>query len=263
MTEYYILIPIILLIAVTMAMVGKGGGNFYVITLVLAGITMHKAASTSQSIMLATSLAAMFIFSNNKKVDWKLTLIIGPSTFIMAFFGGYLSGLLGSHTLKIIFTVILIVVSFFMLIKVKNKPSITKTGFGYWHREFNGYSYTVNLFLVLPITSIVGLVAGAVGISGGSFIIPLLVLVSMVPMGIAIGTSSAMVAATSLMGLIGHSINGNFDLAFALPLITVAIIGGIIGGKLALKNKPKNLKLIFALTNLAAGIAMLVDIFLI
>lgn len=259
----YILIPIILLIAVTMAMVGKGGGNFYVITLVLAGVTMHKAASTSQSIMLATSLAAMFIFSNNKKVDWKLTFIIGPSTFIMAFLGGYLSGLLTGYTLKIIFTIILIVISFFMLIKVNNKPPNTNTGFGQWHREFNGYSYTVNLFLVLPITSIVGFIAGAVGISGGSFIIPLLVLLCKVPMGIAIGTSSAMVSATSLMGLVGHSIDGNFDVMFALPLILVAIFGGIIGGKLALKNKPKNLKLIFALTNLLVGIIMLVDIILI
>jgi len=69
-----------------------------------------------------------------------------------------------------------------------------------------------------------------------------------------------MVAVTALMGLLGHSINGDFDLKYALPLMAVAIIGGIIGGKLALKNKPKNLKKIFAVTNLVAGIIMVINI---
>ena len=60
-------------------------------------------------------------------------------------------------TLWIVFAVLLIVVSFFMLIKVKDKPIIEKHGFGYWHREFNGYKYTVNLWYTLPMTAMVGL----------------------------------------------------------------------------------------------------------
>jgi uncharacterized membrane protein YfcA len=75
-----------------------------------------------------------------------------------------------------------------------------------------------------------------------------------------VGTSSAMVAVTALMGLLGHSFNGHIDLSFALPLMAIAIVGGIIGGSFALKSKPKNLKKIFALTNLAAGIIMIISI---
>ncbi len=258
--DIYIMSAIILAIAIVMAMVGKGGGNFYVIAMVLAGVTMHKAASTSQAIMLGTSVAAMIIFNKHKKVDWKLALIIDPPTDIMAFFGGYFAGQVESESLKIVFASILILVSMFMMIKVKEKPYVELHKFGYWNRSFNGYRYTVNLWLTIPLTALVGLFAGAVGISGGAFKIPLMVMLCGIPMEIAIGTSSAMVAVTALMGLVGHSLNGNFDLWYALPLIGVAIIGGIIGGKLALKNKPKNLKLIFALTNLAAGIIMLINI---
>ena len=58
---------IVLVISVTMSMVGKGGGNFYVLAMVLVGISMHEAASTSQLIMLCTSVASMIIFSKNKK----------------------------------------------------------------------------------------------------------------------------------------------------------------------------------------------------
>lgn len=256
----YIMAAIIFAIAIIMAMVGKGGGNFFVIVMVFAGIAMHEAASTSQAIMLGTSVAAMLIFSKNKRVDWKLALIIDPPTDVMAFVGGYYSGRIEGETLKIVFAAILILVSIFMLIKVKDKPRVEKHGFGYWNREFNGHKYTVNLWLTIPLTALVGLFAGAVGISGGAFKIPLMVMLCGIPMEIAIGTSSAMVAVTALMGLLGHTVNGSFDLLFALPLVAIAIIGGILGGKLAIKKKPKNLKKIFAITNLLAGVIMLINI---
>jgi uncharacterized membrane protein YfcA len=81
-------------------MFGKGGGNFYVLVMVLAGISMHNAATTSQLIMMGTSLASMIIFSKNKRIDWKLALIIDPPTDIMAFFGGYFASYLEGTTLN-------------------------------------------------------------------------------------------------------------------------------------------------------------------
>ena len=266
MNTIFLMGIIILVIAVLMSMVGKGGGNFYVLAMVLAGITMHEAAPTSQMIMLGTSVASMVIFHKNKKVDWKLALIIDPPTDIMAFVGGYFAGQVEGITLKLIFAILLIAVSFFMFIKVKDKPLEEKHKFGYWNRTFGDHKYTVNLWVTLPITALVGLFAGATGISGGAFKIPLMVMLCGIPMEIAVGTSSAMVAVTALMGLIGHSINGSINghvnLEFAIPLTVVAIVGGIIGGKFALKSKPKNLKKIFALTNLAAGITMIISIIL-
>ena len=259
--ETYLLLGIIVLaIAILMSMVGKGGGNFYVLSMVLIGITMHEAAPTSQMIMLGTSTASMIIFHKNKKVDWKLALIIDPPTDVMAFVGGYLAGYVEGVTLKIIFAVLLITVSIFMYIRVKEKPLEAKNKLGYWNRNFGKYQYTVNLWITLPITAIVGLFAGATGISGGAFKIPLMVMLCGIPMEIAVGTSSAMVAVTALMGMIGHSLNGDLNLQLALPMTAVAIVGGIIGGKFALKSKPKNLKNIFAVTNLAAGITMIISI---
>jgi hypothetical protein len=251
---------IILIISITMAMVGKGGGNFYVLVMILAGIKMQNAATTSQLIMMATALTSMLIFHKNKKVDWKLALIIDPPTDIMAFVGGYFASDIHATTLKIMFASVLILISIFMFIPVKEKPLSFNNKKGYWNREFNGYKYSVNLWTVLPLTATVGFFAGAIGISGGAFKIPLMVMLCGIPMEIAIGTSSAMVAATALMGFIGHSINGDFNPNLAIPLALVAVCGGLIGSKLALKNKPKNLKKIFAFTNLLAAIIMIINI---
>ncbi|MFA9398014.1 MAG: sulfite exporter TauE/SafE family protein [Clostridiaceae bacterium] len=251
---------IILAIAILMSLVGKGGGNFYVLVMVLAGISMQNAATTSQLIMMGTSVASMIVFNKHKKVDWKLALIIDPPTDIMAFVGGYFAGNIEATTLKLMFSILLILISVFMFIKVKEKPIEQKNKFGYWNRTFGEYKYTVNIWLTLPITAAVGFFAGAIGISGGAFKIPLMVMLCGIPMEIAIGTSSAMVAATALMGFVGHSINGDFNPKLAIPLTIVAIIGGLIGSKYAIKSKPKNLKKIFAITNLIAAIIMIINI---
>lgn len=251
---------IILAIAISMSMVGKGGGNFYVIAMVLAGLSMHEAATTSQLIMVATSVAAMFMFHKHNKVDWKLALVIEVPTAIMAFCGGFFAGYIQGNTLKLIFAIVLLIVSLFMFIPVKEKSIPKKKKFGHLHRQFNDSEYIINLWLVIPLTAIIGFFAGAVGISGGAFKIPLMVMLCGIPMEIAVGTSSAMVALTAFMGFSGHMINGSFNAHIAIPLALVAVIGGFLGSRFALKSKPKNLKAIFAITNLIAGIIMIVNI---
>ncbi len=260
MNTIFMLSIIILVIAILMSMVGKGGGNFYILAMITAGVSMHNAATTSQTIMMLTSFVSMVIFNKYKKVDWKLALAIDPPTDIMAFVGGYFAGNWGGDTLKIIFAISLIAVSIFMFVPVKNKNIKDDTKFGYWKRKFGENEYIVNLWMAIPITAAVGFFAGAIGISGGSFKIPLMVLVCGVPMEIAVGTSSAMVAVTALMGFMGHAINGDFNPKIAIPLAIVAMIGGGIGSKYAVKSRPKNLKTIFAIVNLVAAIFMIIKI---
>src|SRR6056297_889597 len=131
----YILAIIILGIAVFMSMVGKGGGNFYILAMITAGISMHHAATTSQLIMMTTATISMLVFNKNKRVDWKLALVIDPATDIMALVGGYLAGGFEGYILKLMFANSLIIVSIFMFIPVKNKKIKTAHKFGYWKRK--------------------------------------------------------------------------------------------------------------------------------
>lgn len=252
---------IIFAIAIIMTMTGRGGGNFYVLVLVAAGQAMHQAATSAQFILMLTAFAGMLVFQKNKTIDWKLALVIDPPTDIMAFVGGSFSSYASNASLKFVLAGLLVLAGFLMLIKVKERPIHTGRKFGYWHRNFQGQSYVVNLWYTIPITAFAGLAAGAVGISGGSFKVPLMVLLCGVPMRIAVGTSSAMVAATAMMGFIGHATQGHFDPKEAIPFAVIAVLGGLIGGKFALKTKPKKLKLIFAYTTLAAALFMIFNAF--
>ena len=262
MFRLIILMLVIMVISVIMAMTGRGGGNFYVPTLIACGSPMHQAATTGQCILFATAVAASLVFHKRRTIDWKLALVIDPPTDVMALLGGYYAHLLPGYFLKFVFAGFLVLAAFLMLRPVKEHRIPAQSRFGYWRRQFGEYEYVVNLWLALPITAVTGLVAGMVGISGGSFKVPLMVLACGVPMRVAIGTSSAMVAATALMGLIGHAAAGDFNATQAIPLSAVAVVGGIAGGVFSLKTKPKNLKSIFAYTTAVAALFMIVNAWL-
>lgn len=262
MLKTIIISLIILLIGIIMTMSGRGGGNFYVPILIIAGLGMHQAAAMGQFILLIAAFTGTLMFHKHKLVDWKLALIIDPPTDIMAFVGGYFSSYLSGIHLKIILSIFLIFAGFFMMIKIKDRPIQWQKKIGFWHRNFAGEEYVVNLWYTIPITALAGLIAGAVGISCGSFKIPLMVILCGVPMQIAVGTSSAMVASTAVMGFFGHTIRGHFEPHFAIPLAIAAILSGIIGGRLAIKTKPEYLKTLFALTTFIAAIMVIINTFI-
>jgi len=249
----------IFVISVLMSMTGRGGGNFYVPVLIACGLPMLQAAISAQGILLCTAVAASIVFQKSQFIDWKLALVIDPPTDLMALVGGYYAHILPSGILKIAFAGLLVLSGFFMLRPARDRQYSDKNRLGFWYRKFGEHEYEVNLWLALPITAGTGLVAGMVGISGGSFKVPLMVLGCGVPMRVAVGTSSAMVAATAVMGLIGHSAAGDFNASWAIPMSVIAVIGGLMGGLYSLKTKQESLKKIFAYTTLGAALFMVIN----
>jgi uncharacterized membrane protein YfcA len=244
------------MVSAVMSMTGRGGGNFYVLILVACGASMHHAATTGQGILFLTAIVASLVFQKHRVIDWKLALVIDPPTNAMAFIGGYYAHLLSGGMLKAVFAGFLALAAFLMLRPLKDRSFRDSKRFGFWRREFGGHVYVVNLWLVLPITAATGLIAGMVGVSGGSFKVPLMVLACGVPMRVAVGTSSAMVAATALMGFIGHMAAGDFSASWVIPMSVGAVVGGLLGGRFSLKTRPENLKKIFAYTTGIAAVFM-------
>jgi len=144
-----------------------------------------------------------------------------------------------------------------MLLPEKQGHKDAVSRLGYWNIREGGNQYVINLWLAVPLTMVTGFFSGMVGISGGSFLVPLMVVGCGVPMRIAVGTATAMLAATALTGFAGNALHGGFDPALAIPCGAVAVAGGLIGSKIALKTKPKSLKTISGMLTIMAAIAML------
>jgi uncharacterized membrane protein YfcA len=259
MVKITIVAFIIFMLAIVMTVTGRGGGNFYVLTFVLAGVPMHEAATTGQFVLFTTALAASLIFHKNKVLSIPLALFIGLIMVGAAFTGGFLAYLFTGVSLKIIFSILLVVAGIVMFFPVKEHTKLIRHHIGFWHLKTSDHVYTINLWFVIPIILATGFCAGMVGVSGGSFVIPLMVLACGVPMRVAVGTASVLVAATAFSGFLGHALQGSFDPSFAIPIAGVTIIGGILGGNLATKTEPRYLKTLFALTTLAAAILMIIN----
>ncbi len=244
MEHIIILSVVFFIISAFFSMLGMGGGMLYVPILLFAGFSLKTAPSISLILILATSIGALFHFSKNKMVDWKLALVMDPPTDIMAFVGGYYSSYLPESYMKILLIIILIISGTLMIRRKKgnSRVKIKEKKWYYWHRHFNGNDYTVNLPLVILATSLIGIISGMLGITGGVIKLPIMVLLCGVPMGIAVATSTVMVALTALFGLFGHAIQGNIDYRIGLILGVSTIIGGLIGGRISLNLDKEKLK---------------------
>ncbi len=242
-----------------MIMSGRGGGNFYVIALVLSGVSMHTASTTSQFILIGSALSGALIFGKAKTMSWPLVFFFGGLNSLMAFIGGFEAHLFTGTTLKLVLAVLLGIAGIAMLFPEKEvlKQS-APSRFGFWNIRDRDNVYVINLFLAIPLTLATGFFSGMVGISGGSFLVPLMVVGCGVPMRVAVGTATAMLAATAFTGFLGNSLQGGFDPTLAIPCGVVAIVGGIIGSKIALKTKPKSLKFISGVITIIAAIVMMI-----
>jgi uncharacterized membrane protein YfcA len=164
MTPMIIVGSLIFIVAVLMTMVGKGGGNFYVVILAMANIPMHQAATTGQFILFSASIAAMIVFQKNKSVSWTLAILIGTISALSALGGGYFSHLFSGFVLKILFAVMLCIAGAVMLIPILDKSDrlSQKKHFGMMNFHSGGRQHRVNLWIAVPVTIVGGVCSGIV-----------------------------------------------------------------------------------------------------
>jgi uncharacterized membrane protein YfcA len=252
---------LIFIVALSMTLVGKGGGNFYVVILVIVSVPIHEASTTAQFILFTASLAGLIIFGKNKAVAWKLAVPIGALVAVSAFAGGYLSYLFDEIALKGAFAVLLILAGLVMLMPFSPNVSITeKNQIGQVVLMTEVGTLVIDLRIVVTVTLLTGFFSGMIGVSGGSFLVPMLVLACGLPMRTSVTTATPLVCTSALMGFSGHVLQGHFNPYLAMPLAALAVIGGILGGRFALKSKSEHLKRLFAITNMIAALLIILNL---
>ncbi len=246
----------ILAISIAFSMVGLGGGVLYVPILLALGVSIYDAVTISLFVILVMSISTVIIYNRRSVIDWKLAMVLEPPTAVLAFIGGMLANNINDTALTVFFAGILFITSIILVIPIKERKVILTYGWGYWHRRKKEKRYVVHLRGLIPISATAGFVAGMVGVSGGVFKLPAMVIIGHVPMRIAIGTSSFMVAITALSGLCGHVTNNTFDLLNTLPLATAAFVGGFIGSNISNRIKVPILNIF------VAGILFIISIWM-
>ena len=86
---------------------------------------------------------------------------------------------------------------------------------------------SVNVFLLLGLGGVIGLLSGMFGVGGGFLMTPALIFIG-VPAPVAVGTEANQIVASSVSGVLAHWRRGNVDFKMGFVLM----IGGFLGSGL-------------------------------
>jgi hypothetical protein len=114
----------------------------------------------------------------------------------------------------------------------------------------------------VPIGGALGFLSGMIGIGGGVFLSPLLLLMRWTDAKRTAAISSGFIVLNSLSGISGHLTRTSVDWASTVPLAAATFVGGFLGSRTgALRVRPRTLQLVLAIVLMAAGTKLCSTVF--
>lgn len=224
MTTLVLVLALSVLIGVSLGLLGGGGSILTVPILVyVAGMPAKEAIAASLFVVGVTSLAGVVSHARGGRVQWRTGLLFGLAAMAGAFTGGLLGGHVPGDWLLIAFALMMVATSLAMLRGRKDRAPSS-------HAHEDG---RLPLARILVDGSVVGLVTGLVGAGGGFLVVPALVLLGGLPMSVAVGTSLIVIAMKSFAGLAGYLTSVTLDWPLVLGVTGAAVVGSVVGGRLA------------------------------
>lgn len=242
-------------------MVGLGGGIFIVPILVIAfKFPIEMAVGATAIALFPSSLMSTIFNLIRKSVDIKLAVCLEIPTILGAVIGAYLTSIIPSAPLEIVFGLFLIFLGlktgsgktrekgiFLRLIDWLNnlKPQLIKG-------HYNVSLPSATLFGVFA-----GIVAGMFGIGGGVIKTPVMLNVFKVPVKVATSTSLFMITFTSMSAGFTHYRLGHVDMQIVAPVVSGFVSGAIGGNLLGIRLKDESVKKLIAFSIGLAGLAVI------
>lgn len=243
--------------SVFFSMFGKGGGEFYLPIIIAAlGLPYYVAAGTTLFILVAQGASMVAVYhSRLRLLDWMLAAIAGGVAAASSFAGGFVAGSLSARTLRLVFAALLYASAVLIYRGLSARPGSLPGP--RLERRVGGIAYQFNPLAAAAPVSLVAFLAGMAGISGGSLIVPILVVLGGVPLRVAIGSNSFLVLASASSAFLGHLARGGFDPRAGAVLAAVAVAGAQVGARLHARLSDRALRLLFSALMAAAATWML------
>tara|TARA_B110000263_G_scaffold117568_1_gene102492 strand:- start:552 stop:1289 length:738 start_codon:yes stop_codon:yes gene_type:complete len=210
----YILPVLFFVIALIYSSVGLGGGSSYAAIMAIFGISYQIIPTTSLLLNLIVTFFGMINFWKNGYGRFNLVYPFFLTSIPMTFFASSLDLSKETFELFLLGTLILVVIRIYFIKDLKMNIELN------WFQKY--------IFIVL-VGSILGFIAGGIGIGGGIYLVPIIIMFRLGTEKEASAAGAMFIWANSLTGVIARARSGTFDIDFILPLSIAVIIGGIIG----------------------------------
>lgn len=238
-------IALAVVVGLTLGLLGGGGSILTVPLLVyVAGLDAKAAIATSLLVVGVTSAVGAVSHARAGRVQWRTGLLFGAAGMAGAYAGGRVAHYIPAEVLLLAFAAMMIATSVAML-RDRREVDAAKV-----HDR-------LPVARVLLDGVVVGLVTGLIGAGGGFLVVPALALLGGLPMPVAVGTSLVVIAIKSLGGLAGYLATVSIDWGLALGVTAAAVAGALLGGRLAGRIPPDQLRKGFGWFVLVMGVVVL------
>jgi uncharacterized membrane protein YfcA len=224
-------IPLGLAIGLAVGMLGGGGSVLAVPALVyLLDQSVAEATTASLAVVTAGALAGGLRYARTGRVCWR-----HAGSFTAAALPGIVAGTLAGEAvsddvLLVAFAVLMLAAARATWVKARETPE---------EDSWEGTSACPPLRLPRDVAAgaAVGFVTGLLGVGGGFLIVPTLAIALAFTLRTAIGTSLAIITATSLLGVVTHllagrDLDGDVTAAMALGCVVGAVCGASLAGRI-------------------------------
>lgn len=238
------LLPLFLIAAVLYSSVGHGGASAYLAILVMAGFDRPSIAPTVLALNILVTATGFINYYKAGHFNPKLLSPFVLTSIPGAFLGGMIvlppkifSGILG-------LTLLATALRFLLLTQtIRPRPSLG-----------SAITYGVGL----PAGFMLGFLAGLMGIGGGIFLSPLLLMLGWADAKKTAAVSAAFIILNSTSGLVAHLLWKTPDWGLLLPLAAIVLIGGQAGSWWgAFRVLPVTLQRLLGVVLLVASIKLL------
>lgn len=196
--------------------VGHGGATAYLALLSLAGILTPALVPFVLVVNVAVAMGSFLRYARQGLLPWKILAAFAAASVPAAYLGGAVP--LRGTTTSILLTVSLLAAGLrFMLLAAPSPPALDSP------------RSKPSLMFTLPTGAILGFLSGAVGIGGGVFLSPLLLLTRWADARATAAISSGFIVLNSVSGLLARHADFSAASTWPWPLLAAGFLGGSIG----------------------------------
>jgi uncharacterized protein len=231
--------PLFFLIAALYASAGQGGASGYLALFALFGIASPAVPPVALALNIIVASLSFLAFKKGGHFSARMFIPFAVTSVPAAFLGGLIP--LASS-----------VFTWLLGLSLLAAAAMTLRG----RAEARGHEPVPQKTLWAygaPTGFLLGFLSGMIGIGGGVFLAPLILLAGWGDAKKAAALSGAFIAVNSVSGLAGHALRGNFDLQAVLVLGAVVIVGGAAGAYAGAGILPERTLRIVLAAILAAG----------
>ena len=254
------------LIGVVGTLIGAGGGFIHVpVLIIFYGFSPQHAIGTSMAVVMLNAISGTFAYIAQKRIDYEMGIKYAFAASPGVLVGALLSQFFTVSSFSIIFSLLLMILSYYLFsgkefyvvrTKVAQAPNTR------YLKDATGeeFSYAPDMSVGFSASILIGIFSGLFGIGGGIIHVPLMYSVLGIPVHIATATSHFILAITSFLGSIVFVGLGYVDLDYAVLLGIGTIIGASFGARLSLKTHPYVIKKVIALCLFLLALRLLMDV---